>query len=117
MRVALEVADSAVSVGTSRDSLERYSHQPADAAEGLMGARDALYVAGREAYERVYIAPRSGRSHRFVRASILAKTIGAAPGAALRPLIGLCEAMEISLQGVRNSLHPESRVDSLEKYR
>jgi hypothetical protein len=35
----------------------------------------------------------------------------------LRPLIGLCEAMEISLQGVRNSLHPESRVDSLEKYR
>lgn len=82
-----------------------------------MGARDALYVAGREAFERVYVAPRSGRSHRFVRASIIAKTIGAAPGAALRPLIGLCEAVAISMQGVRNSLHPESREEATEKYR
>ena len=117
VRVALEVADSAVSADTSRDSLERYTIQPADAAEGLIGARDALYVAGREALQRVYVAPHHGRSHRFVRASILAKTIGAAPGAALRPLIGLCEAIEVSMQGVRNSLHPESREESLEKYR
>mmetsp|Transcript_10364 Transcript_10364/g.31195 ORF Transcript_10364/g.31195 Transcript_10364/m.31195 type:complete len:1780 (-) Transcript_10364:95-5434(-) len=116
VRVALEVADSAVS-SASPKQVEHYSNQPADAAQGLIGARDALYFAGREAFERVYVAPRVGRSHRFVRASIVAKTIGAAPGAALRPLIGLCEAVEISLQGVRNSLHPESREDSLEKYR
>lgn len=117
VRVALEVADSAVSVEPARDSMERYSYQPADMAEGFMGARDALYVAGREAFERLYVAPHRGRSHRFVRASILAKTIGAAPGAALRPLIGFCEAVEISVQGVRNSLHPESREDSMDKYR
>ncbi len=45
------------------------------------------------------------------------RTIGAIPGASLRPLIGLCEALSWTFQGVRNSIDPEMRRRFEEKYR
>lgn len=118
VRVALEIADSAVSPEDNRMSTDAlHVQQPADMLHGLASGRDALFTAGKEAYERVWIAPHRTRSHRFVRASILAKTIGATPGAALRPLIGMCEAATLSIQGIRNTIHPESHNESREKYR
>ncbi len=43
--------------------------------------------------------------------------LGAVPGAGLQPLIGMCEAAAISLQGLRNAIHPATKKQLEQKYK
>lgn len=52
-----------------------------------------------------------------VSAGVLAEMLGAVPGAGLQPLIGICEAAALSLQGLRNAIRPSSRLELQQKYK
>lgn len=49
--------------------------------------------------------------------SVLVRMVGAVPGAGLQPIIGMCEAAALSLQGLRNALRPEERQELEQKYK
>ena len=140
LQAALELAHGVVSKDDAdlmrRSVRSRFAQQPVDAHHGFLSARDALFGAVHDAYNEFVQRPqaasgRQGGSGRGVRGigiqssssaaaregSVMIRMIGAAPGAGLRPLIGLCEAVSLSLQGIRNGVNPDVRRDLNDKYR
>ena len=120
---ALEVAHGVVAKDAEdirRAERSRFSQQPVDAQDGVLNARDALLAAMHEAYNDVVHKPRSvlaQRRHGMGQTSLLIRVIGSAPGAGLRPMIGACEAVSLTLQGIRNGMSPDTRNDLRAKYR
>lgn len=94
----------------------KLAHQPHGVHDAVVDAGDALLASLRSAYRKLFVDPKRG-SKRFGKASILARAIGAAPEAGIMPLIGLCEALTLTLQGVRNELSPMCREELLDKYK
>jgi autophagy-related protein 2 len=140
LQASLELAHGVVSkddaVLLRRTARSRFAQQPVDAHDGFQNARDALFGAVHEAYNEVVQRPQmassgggsrnNGRGIRGMhqaspagagQGSVMIRMIGAAPGAGLRPLIGLCEAVSLSLQGIRNGVDPDVRRDLNDKYR
>ena len=142
LQASLELAHGVVSKDEAavlrKDARSRFAHQPVDAHDGFLNARDALFGAVHEAYNEIVQRPQRqstkggprgiGGTHSASsspssalssvgQGSVLIRMIGAAPGAGLRPLIGICEAMSLSLQGIRNGVSPDSRRDLNDKYR
>ena len=127
LQTALEVAHSGLThdVGREAENIRKrershFSRQPLDAHYGFLNAKDALLGAVHEAYDEMIRRPQStlARQPRGVGgASVLVRMIGAAPAAGLRPLIGVCEAVSLSLQGIRNEVDPDARRNMKDKYR
>ena len=127
LQTALEVAHSGLThdVGREAESIRRnershFSRQPLDAHDGFLNAKDALLGGVHEAYDEMIRRPQSTLAHQprgVGRASVLVRMVGAAPAAGLRPLIGVCEAVSLGLQGIRNEVDPGTRRDLQDKYR
>ncbi|PKA52577.1 hypothetical protein AXF42_Ash001558 [Apostasia shenzhenica] len=91
-------------------------NQPEDAEEGIRQAYERLNDGFSRSASVIFRAPikeyRRGASAR----SAFATAIRAAPAAAIAPVTASAHAMRCALLGIRNSLDPEHKRESMDKY-
>lgn len=114
LQSALEFAQGVVSGNADDIDSTRVTRQPTNVRDGFLEARRAIVRSMNAAYTDVAQRP-SQRSSTGL--GTVMRTIGAIPSASLRPLIGICEALSWTFQGVRNGIDPELRKRFEEKYK
>ncbi|XP_057964395.1 autophagy-related protein 2 isoform X2 [Malania oleifera] len=101
---------------TSRIKTDVRYNQPKDAQQGLQQACESLSDGlGRSASALVQ-APLKSYQRGAGAGSALATAVRAAPAAAIAPASAAAGAVHFALLGVRNSLDPEHKRESIEKY-
>jgi len=100
----------------TREEKSRYANQPTNVREGLRGAYSSLSSNFNSAAQTILAVPmevyeRSGED------GPLKAVVRAVPIAVLKPMIGASEAVSKTLWGLRNSLDPEGRRETDDKYK
>ncbi|XP_043709640.1 autophagy-related protein 2 [Telopea speciosissima] len=92
------------------------SNQPKDAQQGIQQAYESLSDGLEKTASALVGTPLKTYQRGAGAGSALASAVCAAPGAAIAPATAAAGAVHYALLGVRNSLDPEHKKESIEKY-
>nr|DAD41239.1 TPA_asm: hypothetical protein HUJ06_015562 [Nelumbo nucifera] len=92
------------------------SNQPKDAQQGIRQAYECLSDGLEKTASALVGTPMKTYQRGAGAASALATAVCAAPAAAIAPASAAARAVHCALLGVRNSLDPEHKKESMEKY-
>ncbi|XP_042482535.1 autophagy-related protein 2 [Macadamia integrifolia] len=92
------------------------SNQPKDAQQGIQQAYESLSDGLEKTASALVGTPLKTYQRGAGAGSALASAVRAAPVAAIAPASAVAGAVHITLLGVRNSLDPEHKKESMEKY-
>ncbi|OIS96357.1 PREDICTED: autophagy-related protein 2 isoform X1 [Nicotiana attenuata] len=91
-------------------------NQPRDARQGIQQAYESMSDGFSKSASALIRAPMKRYQRGAGMGSALATAVQAAPAAAIAPASATARAVHCALLGVRNSLNPERKKESLEKY-
>ncbi|KVI01947.1 Autophagy-related, C-terminal [Cynara cardunculus var. scolymus] len=100
----------------SRGNPNVRSGQPKDARQGIQQAFETMTDGLGKSASALVQTPLKKYQRGAGVGSALATAVQAAPGAAIAPASAAARAMHSALLGVRNSLDPEHKKDSMDKY-
>lgn len=100
----------------SRSKTNFRSNQPKDAQQGIQQAYESLSDGVEKSASALVRAPLKTLRHGAGAGHALTNALWSAPAAAIAPASAAARAVHCALLGVRNSLDPEHKKESLEKY-
>ncbi|XP_059311420.1 autophagy-related protein 2-like [Lycium ferocissimum] len=91
-------------------------NQPRDARQGIQQAYESMSDGFSKSASALICTPINCYQRGAGMGSAFATAVQAAPAAAIAPASATARAVHCALLGVRNSLNPERKKESLEKY-